>query len=274
MAVDVCSEFSSPVVSPRISFSHDLKELDFVPVESHPARSDALLLNPTIDFDFCIGQGFSQEISSADELFANGKILPVEIKKITPPQGIHQSDPISGHSKPESTHKNVEFANENTQKKRLIEFLSSSFDADEEEEKPSTKPFWQFRRSSSVNCDNGRGNGLLRSLQFLTRSNSTGSVPNPKPSAYPKGMQKQHSLKEASINRPNSSVPSFNQYCPYNNPTSKKPSLRKSTSRSYGNGVRISPVLNIPPTYIAKGTVSLFGIGSFFCSKKSKKKRN
>ncbi|KAL0408880.1 UNVERIFIED_CONTAM: hypothetical protein Sradi_1822400 [Sesamum radiatum] len=135
-------------------------------------------------------------------------------------------------------------------KKRLIEFLSTNFDdADEEQEKPSAKPFWQFRRSSSVNCDNGRGNGLLRTLQFLSRSNSTGSVPNPKPSGFPKAMQKQHSLKEASTNRSNPTVPSFYQYCPYN---SAKPSLRKSGSRSYGNGVRISPVLNIPPTYIAK----------------------
>lgn len=247
MAVDVCSEISSP----RISFSHDLKELDFVPVESPHSRSDALLLNPSIDFDICIDRSFSQEISSADELFANGRILPVEIKKINPPKET----------------KTNEFGHENTKKKRLIEFLSTSF---EEEEKPTTKTFWQFRRSSSVNIDGkSTPNGLIgRSLQFLTRSNSTGSVPNPKPSGVSKVMQKQHSLKESSINRRNSSA----QYYPYNNSNnSKRPFLRKSNSTSYGNG--INPVLNIAPTYIAKGTVSLFGIGSFFCSKKSKKKR-
>lgn len=232
MAVDVCSE----VVSPRISFSHDLKELDFVPIETHTHH---LHLNPTIDFDFCVAQNL--HLSSADELFADGKILPVQIK--------------TTHTPPDTTFK----------KKRLIEFLSTAADDDEEEEeKPVAKPFWQFRRSSSVNCDHGgRGNGgLLRSLQFLTRSNSTGSVPNPKPSGMSKVMQKQNSLKEAPINR------RMNQYYHYN-----KPCLRKSSSRSNGNGVRISPVLNIPPTYIARGSVSLFGIGSFFSSKKSKKKR-
>ncbi|PIN06949.1 hypothetical protein CDL12_20492 [Handroanthus impetiginosus] len=251
MAVDVCSEISSP----RISFSHDLKELDFVPVEQS-RQSDLFLLNPTIDFDFCIK---TEEISPADELFANGKILPVQIKNIAPPKVIY---PISAHSNPENTLKKIEFQNDNTKKKRLIEFLS--FDTDEEEDqKPITKPFWQFRRSSSVNCDNGRANGLLRSLNFLTRSNSTGSVPIPKQSGFPKVMQKQRSLKEEAINCGNSSGPSFNPY-------TKKPSLKNSTSsKSYGNGVRINPVLHIPPTY----TVSFFGIGSLFCSKKSKKKR-
>lgn len=227
MAVDVCSE----VVSPRISFSHDLKELDFVPIETHTTHH--LHLNPSIDFHFCIAQNL--HLSSADELFADGKILPVQIKT-TP-----TTPPDTG-----------------SKKKRLIEFLSTTADDDEEEgeeEKPIAKPFWQFRRSSSVNCGRANG-GLLRSLQFLTRSNSTGSVPNPKAPGMSKVMQKQNSLKEAPINR------RMNQYYHYN-----KPCLGKS--RSNGNGVRISPVLNIPPTY----TVSLFGIGSFFSSKKSKKKR-
>ncbi|KAH6805370.1 hypothetical protein C2S51_030201 [Perilla frutescens var. frutescens] len=245
MAVDVCSEISSPVVSPRISFSHDLKELDFVPVESH----NHLHLNPTIDFDFCITHNL--QISSADELFANGKILPVQIKKTTTTTTPPKQSPNINNDK-------------NFKKKRLIEFLSTTADDDEEEEeegqKPTAKPFWQFRRSSSVSCGRPNG-GLLRSLQFLTRSNSTGSVPSPKPAGFAKVMQKQNSLKEAAINRQNSC-----QYYHYN-----KPCLGKS--RSYGNGVRISPVLNFPPTYIARGTVSLFGIGSFFCSKKSKKKR-
>ncbi|KAI3467072.1 hypothetical protein Pfo_023735 [Paulownia fortunei] len=275
MAVDICSEISSPEVSPRISFSHDLKEADFRPVESHHARSDALLLNSSIDFDFCLGQSLSQEISSADELFANGKILPVEIKKITPRKETDQSEPILGHSEARkgtaTTQENVENANDNTKKKRLIEFLSTSFDADEED-KPLPKPFWLFRRSSSLNWDTGRTKGLLRSLQFLTRSNSTGSAPNQKPSSFPKAMQKQHPSKEASTYRSNSSFPTYDQHFAYNNPW-KKPSLRKSNSRLYGNGIGIRAVLSIPPTYIAKGTKSLFGFSSFFCSKKSNKKK-
>lgn len=251
--MDVCSEISSPVVSPRISFSHDLNELDFVPIES----DNHLHLNPSIDFDFCIGQAL--QISSADELFSNGRILPIQIQKAISPKQIDSSDSNPGDS------------DKNSKKKRLIEFLSAAGDDDEEEEaeeeKPAAKSFWQFRRSSSVNIDHGgrgAGGGLLRSLHFLTRSNSTGSVPNnPKAAAsFAKVMRKQNSLKEAPINRRSASASGLNQYYHYN-----KPSLGKS--RSHGNGVRISPVLNIAQTY----TVSLFGIGSFFSTKKSKKKR-
>ncbi|KAL2485079.1 hypothetical protein Adt_29835 [Abeliophyllum distichum] len=258
MAVDV--------VSPRISFSYDLREADFVPVESQNPQSDL----DFIDFDFSIGDNFSLELSSADELFANGKILPVEVKKFEPTQEIYQSEPtLILQPKPNpstDSHTNVENANEDTvsKKKTLIEFLSNTCDA---EEKPPTKPFWQFRRSSSLNSDNG----LFRSLKFLSRSNSTGSTPNPKPSSLPKVIQKQNSLKEPSTRSKNTSANSslFSQnYC---NIAPKRPPLNKSSSRSYGNGVRISPVLNIPPTYIAKGTVTL--LGSLFCNGKSKKKK-
>ncbi|KAL0380779.1 UNVERIFIED_CONTAM: hypothetical protein Sangu_0142200 [Sesamum angustifolium] len=265
MAFDVCSESSSPVDSPRLSFSDDLTELDL----PHCARSDALLPSSTVDFNFCLGQGLSQEISPADELFANGRILPVEIKKITPRKETHQPDPILGHSEArQAATKTQENVDDNTMKKRLIEFLSCSSDADEED-KPLPRSFWQFGRSSSLNCDSGRSNGLLRSLQFLTRSSSTGSAPNQKP----KVIQKQHSLKESSTYGSNSKVQSNNQYCPHNN-TWKKPSLRKSKSRLHDmNGVGISPVLNIPPTYISKGTITLFGFGSFLCNKSSKQKK-
>ncbi|KAK4409620.1 hypothetical protein Sango_0035000 [Sesamum angolense] len=181
MAFDVCSESSSPVDSPRLSFSDDLTELDL----PHFARSDALLQAP--------------------------RILPVEIKKITPRKETHQPDPILGHSEArQAATKTQENVDDNTMKKRLIEFLSCSSDADEED-KPLPRSFWQFGRSSSLNCDSGRSNGLLRSLQFLTRSSSTGSAPNQKP----KVIQKQHSLKESSTYSSNSKVQSNNQYCPH-----------------------------------------------------------
>ncbi|XP_073300581.1 uncharacterized protein [Primulina huaijiensis] len=259
MAVDICSELSSPFATPRTPLSHD-------PIREEDEENIA-----AFDFNFCIIQNLSQPISSADELFANGKILPLKFKKVQ----THQSDPIQPHSKPRKItitppHQTIENPIRNTEKKRLIEFLSTSFDSDDQEynNRRFTKPFWKFRRSSSA-CENGRNSisngGLLRSLHFLTRSNSTGSAPNPNPKH--KVMQKQHSMKESSNLR---SFPI--QYYPYYN-KSERPYLNKSSSRSYGNGVRISPVLNIPPTYVAKGTVSFFGIGSFFCSKKSKKKK-
>ncbi|KAL2235015.1 uncharacterized protein LOC105160785 [Sesamum indicum] len=265
MAVDICSESSSPVDSPRLSFSDDITEIDLL----HYARSNALLPNSTVDFNFCLSQGLSEKISPADELFANGRILPVEIKKITPQKETHQPDPILGHCEArQAATKTQGNVNDNTMKKRLIEFLSYNSDGDEED-KPLPRPFWQFRRSSSLNCDTGRTNGLLRSLQFLTRSNSTSSAPN----QNPKVIQKQHLLKESATYGSNSKVRANSQYCSHNN-TWKKPSLRKSNSSLHGmNGVGISPILNIPPTYISKGTITLFGFGSFLCNKGSKKKK-
>ncbi|XP_073279509.1 uncharacterized protein [Primulina huaijiensis] len=260
MAIDVYSEISCPVISPRISFSLDLKESDLIPVN---VQTNRLILNPTIDFDFCIAPHFPHQISSADELFANGKILPVQIKKMD------QTLQFEAKSTPKPP-KIVENVTENTKKKRLIEFLSTGFDADEEEHKISstasaatttTKPFWKFRRSASLNCDTGGSGtkGLLRSLEFFTRSNSTGSVRKP--------IHKQNSSKESS----NTCSNSMFYYSPS---SSKRPAiLKKSGSRSCNsNGIRVAPVLNIPTAYIAKGTVNLFGISSLFSSKKSRKK--
>ncbi|KAL3510760.1 hypothetical protein ACH5RR_030161 [Cinchona calisaya] len=296
MAVDVCSEISSSLVaSPRISFSHDLKEADIIPVDCQHRRSDALLLE-SIDFNFCISQSFSQELlSSADELFSNGKILPGQVKKITSIRPneeqtfrqIHRSKPISScfrkntiipspAAATSSRTENEETAlNSETKKMSLKELLSISPESDaetEQEKKPASKPFWQFRRSSSLNFDTCRRTTLIRSLNFLSRSNSTGSTPNPKPSVMPKVMQKQHSKKDQPYslkNRTNSSVPSssnhyFQLYASYRSPSRK----------NYGNGVRISPVLNIPHACISS-SVNLFGFGfgSLFCNGKSKKKK-
>ncbi|KAK3026678.1 hypothetical protein RJ639_040705 [Escallonia herrerae] len=239
MAVDV--------VSPRISFSYDLNQAgDVVPVEPHQYRSDSSGSNSTIDFDFCITSTFAQEFPSADELFANGKILPIQIKK-----GNEIRAPA---------------------KKRLKEFLSCSPDMEEEEkEKPASKPsFWQFRRSTSLNCDNGSGRGFIRALQSLSRSNSTGSAPNAKQNVVPKAFRRQDSRRQPSFA---SSNPSSSPLCRYQScNSSKKPPLKKSCSRSYGNGVRVSPVLNIPAACISMGSGSLFGFGLLFCNGKAKKK--
>ncbi|XP_021822690.1 uncharacterized protein LOC110764086 [Prunus avium] len=271
MAIEVCSEISSPGFSPRISFSHDLDKT--CPVAKEGQRLDSSLLDSSSDFDFCIVNNLKLELSSADELFSNGKILPVQIKRN--PNAIatketHQPDeavnPPPAHHR--STTRNT------TEKKRLKEFLDTNVDADEDEdEKPPTKPFWQFRRSSSLNCDTARGKSLIRSLQFLSRSNSTGSAPNAKQTVAPKEThQKQHLQKQPSISSRRSSASSYSStYYAYNNSCPQKPSLRKSGS--YGNGVRISPVLNLPPPYISKVTVSFFGFGSLFCNGKLKKKK-
>ncbi|CAH9114791.1 unnamed protein product [Cuscuta europaea] len=263
MAVDVCSDDASS--SPRISFSHDLRQSDTVPSEFHlRCLPDPLLFEPTIDFDFCTS--FIPEISPADELFADGKILPVQIKKPAAPFA-------------DSKSRQPKIANTDDNKKMLKEFLSAN---PEPELEPGTlaspaKHFWQFGRSSSLNCDTRRGNSLVRSLQFLSRSNSTGSAPNGKLSAPPpqaEAARKQRSRPEPFLSRSVSSV-LFNTHRHNHLMPSKKTMnspLKKSCSfRSSGYGVRVIPVLNISPTYNTKHT--FFGLGSLFCNGKSKRKK-
>ncbi|KAJ8570160.1 hypothetical protein K7X08_006737 [Anisodus acutangulus] len=259
MAVDVCFEIASLNVSPRISFSHD----DGIPIECHNHyRSDAFLLESTIDFDFCVTD--MALISSADELFSNGKILPVEVRKSTPFKKTNQSEPKSVQKLPKTP---VLENGYDTKKKSLKEFLSTDLDDDEQEtdKLPQPKPFWQFRRSSSLNYPNNQNNGFL---QFLTRSNSTGSAPIQK---NPKIYHKQNSQKEQiKVLRKSSSVSSSSTsssssssstnfwYLNLSHPlhsSSKRGQthpLKKSYSRSYSNGVHVSPVLNIPHGYITK----------------------
>ncbi|CAL0320795.1 unnamed protein product [Lupinus luteus] len=233
----VHSEISSTGISPRISFSYDLNNTDndLVPIED---RSTLCLLNSSSDFVFCITNGLSQKLSSADELFSDGKIVPMEIKRdINSPDSSHKHQQPYLPSSQTSTTKC-------TEKKRLKEFLSSSSDeAENETEKPLLKYFWQFKRSSSLNIDTNRANSFIRSIQFLSRSNSTGSAPNPKKTEVTGETQKQRSS-----------------------------SLKKNCGSS-GNGVRISPVLNLPQAYIPKATARLFGLGSLLCNGMVKKKK-
>lgn len=269
MAVEVCTEISSTGISPRISFSHDLKNTDgAVPVEDRHRRSDLCLLDSSSssDFVFSITSGLAQKLSSADELFSNGKIVPMEFKRVVSNASRKPHQPSCSRSHTASTRC--------TETKRLKEFLSAdSDDAENEDEKPSSKYFWQFKRSSSLNFDPGRGNSLIRSLQFLSRSNSTGSAPNPKETELPRETQKQRLQKQSSVSsrRSLSSSSSSSTYYFYN--SSHKPSLKKNFGSSSGNGVRISPVLNLPQSYIPKASARFFGFGSLFCNGKIKRKK-
>ncbi|XP_022775547.1 uncharacterized protein LOC111317381 [Durio zibethinus] len=144
-----------------------------------------------------------------------------------------------------------------------------SIDADD---KPASKYFWQFKRSSSLNCESTRRKSLIRSLQFLSRSNSTGSAPNPKPTMLSKETQNQHLRKQPSLSRKSSvSSSSGTAFYTYSNST-QKPPLKKNCA-AYGNGVGVSPVLNLPHPLISNATVSFFGFGSLFCKGKVKKKK-
>ncbi|XP_054776036.1 uncharacterized protein LOC129284547 [Prosopis cineraria] len=265
--------------SPRISFSNDLNRTAH---EDHTHRtSDLCHLDSPSDFVFCVAAGaFPHQISSADELFSNGKILPMQIHKVPQyssniTQQSLQSPHLPSQSHPSSSSRCSE-------KKRLKEFLAEDIDEEdddeveeeEEEDKVSFKSLWQFRRSSSLNCDT-RGISLIRSLHFLSRSNSTGSALNPKQTEISKeAREKQRLQKQSSVSsrRSSSSSSSSSSSTYYFYSSSRKHFLQKNRGSS-GNGVRISPVLNLPQAYIPKGSMSFFGFGSLFCNGKVKKKK-
>nr|GME08109.1 uncharacterized protein LOC109177542 isoform X2 [Ipomoea batatas] len=200
MAVELCSEDSrSIIMSPRISFSGDVSPAEVVPVEQRNMRVSSSS-SSSIDFDFCV---LDYESSSADELFLDGKILPIEIKR------------------------------------RMD---------DGADRKQSSKP-WRFRRSSSLSC----GSGALCPLPLLSRSNSTGSSsPITKDSFNSKPHYKKFS---SSSIKQSHSVISATHY--------QKPPVKKFMSNG---GIRINPVLNIPPA-------SLFGLSSIFSGGKDKNKK-
>ncbi|XP_047331755.1 uncharacterized protein LOC124935363 [Impatiens glandulifera] len=244
MAVDVYpSKSPSLGTSPRISFSHDLIQ------NCRPAviNDDPSLLDPTFDFDFSTGKTFAFDISLADEIFSNGVILPTEIKPKKETK-IETEKPNEEEEEPKPTNKKI---------MRLKEFLSCNNDETEHEKVPLIKPFWKFKRSSSLNYHHH--GSLIRPLQFFSRSKSAGSV------AQTITMP----VKERRIKQPLmfSRSSSCNSYYPYN--SSKRPPapLKKSFSRSYvDNGIRVSPVLHFSNACIAKGTATLFGLRSLFCN--------
>ena len=242
MAIELCSESCSTCMSPRISFSYDLCEADdAVPVEqNHPSQSKP----PTNDFDFCVYESFYQDTSSADELFYNGKILPIQIKKkiaATPRSTVQQPKPPLP---PPPTQTKKESPREI---KRTI---------NEVYEKQNSKSFWRFKRSTSLNCGSGYARSLCP-LPLLSRSNSTGSVSNAKRSALSSkdGNNAKNWHKHPSV----APIKSFSSS---SSTGFQKPPLKKNYG-SYSNGVRISPVLNVP-------TSNLFGLGSIFSNGKDK----
>ncbi|KAK6125446.1 hypothetical protein DH2020_040813 [Rehmannia glutinosa] len=227
MAIEVFPDSPRVGMSPRISFSHDLSQNDVVPVEHYTRSSSS---SSSIDFDFCVfRQSFDHEsYSSADELFSDGKILPIEIKrKLAPPRRAPPPPPLP--RPPPQIQKTIE---------------SKGRFSETEEKQNNKSTFWGFKRSSS--CGNGYARTLCP-LPLLSRSNSTGSTSSGKRSSLSTN-QKQSLLKNSS---PNSSLR-------HSSSTShQKPPLKKSSHGFHSNGVKINSVLNVPPA-------NLFGLGSFF----------
>ncbi|KAK4426642.1 hypothetical protein Salat_1432900 [Sesamum alatum] len=241
MAIEVFPDSPTVGMSPRISFSHDLSQADVVPVEQYIRTTSS----SAIDFDFCVfRESFDQESSSADELFFDGKILPIEIKKrLPPPRRLEEPAPLPpppplpspAPQKPRSSADETKNSNPESEEKQ--------------------KSFWRFKRSASLNCGSGYGRSLCP-LPLLSRSNSTGSTASGKRSSL--ANQKQNLLKYSSANS--------SQKQPPPGYSSSRPPLKKNSHASYINGVKFNPVLNVPPA-------NLFGLGSIFSGGKDRSKK-
>ncbi|XP_010549116.1 PREDICTED: uncharacterized protein LOC104820385 isoform X2 [Tarenaya hassleriana] len=258
----------------RISFSSDLGQSEITPVEpSTPVRRDTSLLDSSnSDFEFHISRNLDQESSPADEIFANGMILPIPFQvtaAATVPKRLYKYELppiISARSHapcppppplPENPRKFGE--------KEMMGGNGSGENWDSEAEK-SAKSFWSFKRSASLNCDIKRS--LICSFPRLTRSNSTGSVTNSKRAMLRdvnKHSSQRHGISGQGANPSSPQVPS--------SPSSLCCSAyqfrpHKLAGKKGGNGgggsFRVSPVIGVP---------SPFGLGSILRHSRDQKKK-
>ncbi|XP_031499187.1 uncharacterized protein LOC116263591 [Nymphaea colorata] len=148
MAIEILFDNSDWSTVPRLSFSGDLSLADRF--DDDHREDSSLLQSPSSDFCFCVPQQNCS--SSADQLFSNGKILPLA-PLCAPPRRF--SPPF-------------------LRKESLQEVPDRS-----KKPAPTTeasKSFWcNFGRSSSLNCRSITKSAFLCSLSRLTRSQSVGT---------------------------------------------------------------------------------------------------
>ncbi|KAL3512237.1 hypothetical protein ACH5RR_024954 [Cinchona calisaya] len=286
MAIDMTTENSSWTTSPRISFSRDLCQQS--DDSDKGFRLDSSLLDSNSDdFDFCIGSNSiveAETTTSAEELFLGGLIRPVQLQE----RFVHTSKPVISVSKshqaqvpslpplPFAPPTNGRSKQENLREKEAV--LANI----EIENKNQSKSFWSIKRSSSLHCENSHKKSSFWSLPLLSRSNSTGSVPNPKQGNLRENQKqnsshsKQHKMNNLNGIMPTSASSAAATASFYVYPMSQqKHPLRKNYLGSNGNGLRINPVINmpVPSSHISKGTANLLGLGSFFRNGRDKKSK-
>lgn len=266
MATDLCSNETPPVTSPRISFSHNLSQSDINQQRllSRPVSSSS----SSVDFDFCIRRSNVDQSSSAEDLFSDGIILPIDPNvKHEPTSTSPQPPPLQPH-----VHHTVEtraLECDQDTNETVVPVLSESHD---HKQKSGKSSFWQFKRSSSLNCGSGYVPTLCP-IPLLSRSNSTGSASSSnKSSSSPREFNpnhKQHAQKKNSV----PAVPiKQSKFSPSNG--HQKIPLKKSgygggngsgSLHGNGNGVRGNPLLNV-------SSANLFGLGSVFSGNNKEKK--
>ncbi|KAL0816529.1 hypothetical protein Bca101_072973 [Brassica carinata] len=221
----------------RISFAGDLGQSDkALTIEQQPSglvRRDTTLLDS--EFEFHTSRSFDS--SPADEIFADGMILPFQATSSMPKRRYKYELPpivssIPPPPPPPPPLPSPQQSRKYCQKETPVVETSS-------------KSFWSFSRSSSLNCDIKKS--LICSFPRLTRSISTGSVMNSK-RAMLRDVDKHSSLRHGGAPRPQP------------DPSSCPPS---SCCSSYH--FRITPVIGGP---------SPSGLGSILRLSKDKKTKN
>ncbi|VVA99844.1 unnamed protein product [Arabis nemorensis] len=266
----------------RISFAGDLGQSDKEPpIEQQPSgqvrRDTTLLDSSNSDFEFHISRNFDPEDSSpADKIFADGMILPVLPFQVTTPSAtpkrlykyelppivsapsLLSSSPILPPPPlplPQHSRKYSEKETPGSRNGR-----GSGANSDSEVEK-SSKSFWSFKRSSSLNCDIKKN--LICSFPRLTRSNSTGSVMNSKRSMLRdinKHSSQRHGAPRPGAN-PSSRLSSSSVCCSSYQFRPQK----QAAGKNGGGSFRITPVIGGP---------SPFGLGSILRLSKEKTTKN
>ncbi|KAL9309044.1 hypothetical protein AtNW77_Chr1g0047711 [Arabidopsis thaliana] len=233
----------------RISFSSDLGQSDKAPppvIEPSGLirRDETLLDSSNSDFEFHISNSFDPGDSSpADEIFADGMILPFHVTAAsTVPKRLYKYElpPITSSLSP-SPLSPQPLPTKHSEKE--TNGRASGANSDSEAEK-SSKSFWSFKRSSSLNCDIKKS--LICSFPRLTRSNSTGSVTN----------SKRAMLRDVNNHRPSSRSSCCNAY-------QFRPQKHTGKKGEGGGSFSVIPVLNGPST---------FGLGSILRHSNSKDK--
>lgn len=266
----------------RISFAGDLGQSDkALTIEQHQQPSGLLRRDTTLldsDFEFHTSRNFDPEDSSpADEIFADGMILPFQVTTastmpkrrykyelppiIPAPSSSSSLIPPQPLPSPQQSRKYCQ--------KETPGIGNGRADMVSEAEKSSSKSFWSFTRSSSLNCDIKKS--LICSFPRLTRSISTGSVINSK-RAMLRDIDKRSSLRHGGAPRPGPDHSSHlsSSSCPPSSCCSsyqfrpQKHTGGSSSSRG-GGSFRVTPVIGGP---------SPFGLGSILRLSKEKKTKN
>ncbi|CAF1933267.1 BnaC05g34970D [Brassica napus] len=244
----------------RISFAGDLGQSDkALTIEQQPSglvRRDTTLLDS--DFEFHTSRSFDS--SPADEIFADGMILPFQATSSMPKRRYKYelppivSTPSSSSIPPPPPPPPPPLPSPQQSRKYCQKETPVA--------ETSSKSFWSFSRSSSLSCDIKKS--LICSFPRLTRSISTGSVMNSK-RAMLRDIDKHSSLRHGAP-RPHadpSSCPPSTCCSSYQFRPQKQSGKNSGSSR--GGSFRITPVIGGP---------SPFGLGSILRLSKEKKNKN